>query len=157
MAKQQRKPSSLDILLLENQRARREASMVVSTSLSILPSTRSFPTTSSTDSSSTSTSLTFIPFKYHSNSNLSFSKPPMVSSLRFPHQSSKILAFSSNNTQSVENGSAEQFLGNNSIADFMRFKKGSDRSSGELQTALVSYRKRFPWSIFNPFLRVPCL
>jgi hypothetical protein len=65
-------------------------------------------------------------------------------------QSSKVFAFSSNN----QDGSAEQFLENNSIVDFMKFKRGSDRSSGELQTAAVVYRKRFPWSIFYPFFQV---
>lgn len=55
----------------------------------------------------------------------------------------------------VEDGSAEQFFNNNSIADFMRFKRGSHRGGGdELQTAVVSYRKRFPWSILYPFLQV---
>ncbi|KAJ8528292.1 hypothetical protein K7X08_021984 [Anisodus acutangulus] len=56
------------------------------------------------------------------------------------------------------NDSPEQFLQNNSIADFMRFKKGTssdDRiSTAELQTAVVTYRKKFPWSILQPFLQV---
>lgn len=39
----------------------------------------------------------------------------------------------------------------NSIADFMRFKTGT---AGELQTAVVSYRKKFPWSLLQPFLQV---
>jgi hypothetical protein len=64
------------------------------------------------------------------------------------------LAFSSSNKNNNQDGSAEQFLENNSIADFMRFKKGSDRSSAELQTAVVSYKKRFPWSILYPFFQV---
>lgn len=65
-------------------------------------------------------------------------------------------------------GSAEQFLENNSIADFMRFIKrssiskpnsddiyeGRGYSSSELQTAVVSYRKKFPWSLLQPFLQV---
>ncbi|CAL1359526.1 unnamed protein product [Linum trigynum] len=46
------------------------------------------------------------------------------------------------------------FLQSNSIADFMRFKRGYDRGSGELQTAVVRYRKRFPWSILRPLLQV---
>ncbi|KDP33674.1 hypothetical protein JCGZ_07245 [Jatropha curcas] len=121
--------------------------VVVSSSLSILPSTRSFSSSSSIDTSSTSTSLILIPFK----PNPRFSKP---ASLRFTRQSSKIFALSSDSSQCIEDGSAEPFLQNSSIADFMRFKKGSDRSSGELQTAVVSYRKRFPWSLLNPFLRV---
>lgn len=56
--------------------------------------------------------------------------------------------------QSIEDGSADKFLENNSIADFMRFKRGSHKANGELQTAVVSYRKRFPWSLLWPFLQV---
>ncbi|KAK4283762.1 hypothetical protein QN277_000682 [Acacia crassicarpa] len=42
-----------------------------------------------------------------------------------------------------------------SSLDFLRFKRGIDGgSSGELQTAIVSYRKKFPWSLLNPFLQV---
>ncbi|KAK6151780.1 hypothetical protein DH2020_014415 [Rehmannia glutinosa] len=51
----------------------------------------------------------------------------------------------------IDDGSAEQFLQNNSIADFMRFKKDNH---AQLQTAVVSYRKKFPWSLLQPFLRV---
>ena len=66
----------------------------------------------------------------------------------------------------ADNGSAEHFLENNSIADFMRFIKRSSNSkssddaeggsyrSSELQTAVVSYRKKFPWSLLQPFLQV---
>lgn len=36
----------------------------------------------------------------------------------------------------------------------MRFKRGIDGGSGELQTAIVSYKKRFPWSLLRPFLQV---
>lgn len=57
---------------------------------------------------------------------------------------------------------------NNSIVDFMRFKKGNssnscddddddDRgvsSTAELQTVVVTYRKKFPWSLLQPFLHV---
>ncbi|KAL4572215.1 hypothetical protein LXL04_018985 [Taraxacum kok-saghyz] len=50
-----------------------------------------------------------------------------------------------------DGGSPDRFLENNSIADYMRFKKGE---SGELQTAVVSYRKKFPWSFLQPFLQV---
>lgn len=54
--------------------------------------------------------------------------------------------------------SAAKFAKNNSIADFMRFKRGGsvggDKGNGELQTAVVSYRKKFPWSLLWPFLQV---
>ncbi|KAJ6993775.1 hypothetical protein NC653_016798 [Populus alba x Populus x berolinensis] len=36
----------------------------------------------------------------------------------------------------------------------MKFKRGSDISNGELQTAAVVYRKRFPWSNLYPFFQV---
>lgn len=38
----------------------------------------------------------------------------------------------------------------------MRFRKGEGEIGGprELQTAVVSYRKSFPWSLLNPFLQV---
>ncbi|XP_065850613.1 uncharacterized protein [Euphorbia lathyris] len=125
--------------------------MVLSYSLSILPPTCSFPSSSSTtDSSSTSTSLISIPSK----SNFRFSQSPKSSSLRFSHQFPKTFASSVDTIPPIEDGSAELFLQSNSIADFMRFKKGSDRGSSELQTAVVGYRKKFPWSILKPFLRV---
>ncbi|XP_052199254.1 uncharacterized protein LOC127806179 isoform X2 [Diospyros lotus] len=56
----------------------------------------------------------------------------------------------------VDGTAAEQFQQNNSIADFMRFKRGSSDRGGraELQTAVVSYRKKFPWSLLQPFLQV---
>ncbi|KAL5729251.1 hypothetical protein ACHQM5_002227 [Ranunculus cassubicifolius] len=55
---------------------------------------------------------------------------------------------------SDNNGGAKLFLENNSIADFMRFKKGDRDSNGELQTAVVTYKKKFPWSLLQPFLQV---
>ncbi|XP_057768097.1 uncharacterized protein LOC130988302 isoform X2 [Salvia miltiorrhiza] len=51
----------------------------------------------------------------------------------------------------IDDGSADQFLQNNSIADFMRFKKDDH---AQLQTAVLSYRKKFPWSLLQPFVRV---
>ncbi|XVF34835.1 hypothetical protein REPUB_Repub18cG0092600 [Reevesia pubescens] len=112
--------------------------------LFLVSSTFSFPSSSNPDSSSTSTSRRPISFKI-SKPNPRFSKPLKCPSL-------KLLGCSSN--ESVEDGSAEQFFYNNSIADFMRFKRGSHRGSDELQTAVVGYRKRFPWSILYPFLQV---
>ncbi|XP_072972182.1 uncharacterized protein [Typha angustifolia] len=48
-----------------------------------------------------------------------------------------------------------QFLENNTISDFMRFQKGDGGGgTGELQTAVVSYKKRLPWLLLNPFLQV---
>ncbi|CAK7337396.1 unnamed protein product [Dovyalis caffra] len=126
---------------------------MVSSSLSIILSlpTYSIPSNSTSDSSSTSTSSLRSSLTFQNNS-----KPVKISPfLRFSLQkSSKVFAFSSNNNIINQDGSAEQFFENNSIADFMRFKKGSDRGSGELQTAVVSYKKRFHWSILYPFFQV---
>lgn len=36
----------------------------------------------------------------------------------------------------------------------MRFKKGIDGSTGLLQTAVVKYKKKFPWSLLKPNLQV---
>ncbi|XP_074555548.1 uncharacterized protein LOC141811397 isoform X2 [Curcuma longa] len=41
-----------------------------------------------------------------------------------------------------EDPAADRFLHDNSISDFMRFKRGGS-SAGELQTAVVGYRKRY--------------
>ncbi|GMY36024.1 Thermosome subunit gamma [Fagus crenata] len=119
---------------------------MVSGSLSILSSTSSFSFNSNTDSFSTSTSTRPRPRpkSFHSfKRSLGFPKPLNFTT---PRASLK---------QLIEDGSAEQFLQNNSIADFMRFKKdGVDGGTAELQTAVVSYRKRFPWSLLQPFLQV---
>ncbi|KAI3801920.1 hypothetical protein L1987_30037 [Smallanthus sonchifolius] len=92
-----------------------------------------------------------------SSSSSSFNSPI------FNHFRRKNPKFPSNNllkfrpvisqSSSVEEdvGSPDRFLENNSIADYMRLKKGD---SGELQTAVVSYRRKFPWSVLQPFLQV---
>ena len=77
---------------------------------------------------------------------------------RFPTSSNSFKFFASSLKPSapVEHGSPDQFLQNNSIADFMKFKKGiQGGSNGELQTAVVTYRKKFPWSLLQPFFQVP--
>lgn len=119
---------------------------MVSGSPSILSFTASFSSNSKTysDSSSTSSPLKFGP--------LNFSRRSLSYPNSFKSAPLKVLASSS--VHSLEDGSAEQFLKNNSIADFMRFKRGVDGDSGKLQSAVVSYRKKFPWSILRPFLKV---
>jgi hypothetical protein len=116
---------------------------MISSSLSILSSTSSFPFNSNTDLSSSSSSIRprVRPF-YSFQRSHSFPKPL---SFAIPRASLN---------QPVEDGSVEQFLQNNSIADFMRFKRGVDGGCAELQTAVVRYRKRFPWSLLRPFLQV---
>nr|AAY21212.1 unknown [Brassica napus] len=52
---------------------------------------------------------------------------------------------------------AALLLESNSIADYMRFKRRpdlGDKGTSELQTAIVRYKKRFPWILLNPFLQV---
>lgn len=57
-----------------------------------------------------------------------------------------------------EDGSVERFMRDNSAADFMRYKKvgpdGGGEGDGELQTSIVTYRMKFPWSLLQPFLQV---
>ncbi|XP_076944678.1 uncharacterized protein LOC143615442 [Bidens hawaiensis] len=83
------------------------------------------------------------PFKYSSSSFHRFRR----NNLKIPSNSLR----PQSSIEEDDGGSPERFLENNSIADYMRFKKGD---SGELQTALVSYRKKFPWSLLQPFLQV---
>ncbi|KAK2350239.1 hypothetical protein P8452_14854 [Trifolium repens] len=120
---------------------------MVLTSISTISSSSSFLSDSPSTSNSNSTLFrhrTFPSFL------VGFPKPPFSNAtFKFKPSSS----FSASSTQQ-ENGSPEQFLQNNSIADFMRFKKGIDGSTGLLQTAVVSYKKKFPWSLFKPFLQV---
>ncbi|KAK6941516.1 Major facilitator, sugar transporter-like [Dillenia turbinata] len=123
---------------------------MVSGSLSILSSatTSSFPPNSTTKNTSLSTPRIF---NFNSSKqNPTFLKPTKFLRIRASSPSS------SSTKLAGEDGSAEQFLQNNSIADFMRFKRGIDdrRGSGELQTAVVSYRKCFPWFLLQPFLQV---
>ncbi|CAN4096356.1 unnamed protein product [Withania somnifera] len=113
--------------------------------LSLLSSTSpsSFPSNFTSDSPSPSPS--------------SFRRIPRFSCLNVFSSLSKQQLLIDNN-----NDLPDQFLKNNSIADFMRFKKGSSSSdddddeagTAELQTAVVTYRKKFPWSLLQPFLQV---
>ncbi|PSS15595.1 hypothetical protein CEY00_Acc13087 [Actinidia chinensis var. chinensis] len=123
---------------------------MVCSSLSILSSTpASFPSSFPTDSPSTSSSPTkFRAFKRKSR----FLKP--ISQYYFSSSSNRRIGVRSK--LPADDVSAEQFLQNNSIADFMRFMGGSAGGGGdaELQTAVISYRKKFPWSLLRPFLEV---
>uniref|UniRef100_A0A7N0RB43 Uncharacterized protein n=1 Tax=Kalanchoe fedtschenkoi TaxID=63787 RepID=A0A7N0RB43_KALFE len=108
----------------------------------------------------TSASLPSTVSSFHSNPTSDY--PPRLPSSELSRRSPKFprpprpapaLKVSATFTQqSVDEGSPEVFLQNNSIADFMRFERGG--RSGELQTAVVSYRKRFPWSLLQPFLQI---
>ncbi|CAI0543279.1 unnamed protein product [Linum tenue] len=128
--------------------------MAVSASFSIISPAAS--TTTAADSTSTSS----YPLKLKPNPinklNLIFSRPLNSRSIRSSRASTISASSSAADSPSspYEDGSPEMFLESNSIADFMRFKRGPDRGSGELQTAVVRYRKRFPWSILSPFLQV---
>ncbi|KAL1356668.1 hypothetical protein HN51_008654 [Arachis hypogaea] len=125
---------------------------MVLTSISIISSSPSLP--SNSDSPSTSTPTRTRPFRssFKQQSLIWFPtrKPFSSFSSTFPVSSSA----SASSQVLHEDGSPEQFLNNNSIADFMRFKRGVDGGSGELQTAVVSYRKKFPWNLLRPFLQV---
>ncbi|XP_024023434.1 uncharacterized protein LOC21385772 [Morus notabilis] len=123
--------------------------MVSTSSLSILYSTTtsSFPSTSNSFSDN---NIHSTPKSLESSRRILRYQKPLYSS------SSKVRASSAAQSppSSLEDGSAEQFLRSNSIADFMRFKQGVHGGNGELQTAVVSYRKRFPWALLQPFRQV---
>ncbi|TVU06297.1 hypothetical protein EJB05_49502 [Eragrostis curvula] len=58
-------------------------------------------------------------------------------------------------------GGAERFATSTSITDYLRYRRpgtggagGGGGAGGELQTAVVRFEKRFPWSLLNPFLHV---
>ncbi|XP_019436638.1 PREDICTED: uncharacterized protein LOC109342994 [Lupinus angustifolius] len=128
---------------------------MVLASISIISSSSSFPSisNSTTDYSPPSTST---PFRTRTTKTLftfptRTTKPPFSFSSTHTTLSPKNAIFRASYSENV---SPEQFLNNNSIADFMRFKRGGDGGSGELQTAVVSYKKKLPWSLFNPFLQV---
>lgn len=110
--------------------------MATATALSILSSSKSLSSSSSSSP----------------NHNHFRRKTPKI-------QSNNLIKFrpilnQSSSSIEPDGGSPERFLENNSIADYMRFKKGD---SGELQTAVVSYRKKLPWSLLQPFLQVSWL
>lgn len=70
----------------------------------------------------------------------------------------------------VGDGEVERFATSSSITDYLRYRRpelgcaggagGGGLPGGELQTAVVRFKKRFPWSLLHPFLHVslpaPC-
>lgn len=101
---------------------------------------------STTNRSSSSIRFFNLPKSKHRSSRHSNPRSPQV-----------LVSLSLNQPSDDESSDAALFLESNSIADYMRFKRRSDDSdngSSELQTAIVSYKKRFPWILLNPFLQV---
>ncbi|KAL8153187.1 hypothetical protein V2J09_010947 [Rumex salicifolius] len=127
--------------------------------LSPIPSTAAAATTSDIHSSYAVSRPDLHPrfhslrlFKSYPTSPTAKVRKPLSASLSLPRPSKLFRALS---PTPEEDGSPEQFVENNSIADFMRFRSGADGlGNGDLQTAVVSYRKRFPWSLLRPFLQV---
>ncbi|KAM1797368.1 hypothetical protein ACFX12_031557 [Malus domestica] len=74
--------------------------------------------------------------RYRFREHSAISTTHKILTLRFSRPSKlipfKVFGFSS--LSPIEDGSADQFLQNNSIADFMQFKMGPDGEIGELQT-----------------------
>ncbi|KAG6505077.1 hypothetical protein ZIOFF_037425 [Zingiber officinale] len=69
----------------------------------------------------------------------------ICATLRPPGSFATARAFPKISPSIDEDPAADRFLHDNSISDFMRFKRGGS-SAGELQTAVVGYRKRI-WSL----------
>nr|ACN33825.1 unknown [Zea mays] len=67
-------------------------------------------------------------------------------------------------TSGVGDGEVERFATSSSITDYLRYRRpelgcaggagGGGLPGGELQTAVVRFKKRFPWSLLHPFLHV---
>jgi hypothetical protein len=62
-----------------------------------------------------------------------------------------------------EEGGAERFAARSSITDYLRYRRPEFAggrggvTGGELQTAVVRFEKRFPWSLLHPFMHVSLL
>lgn len=70
-----------------------------------------------------------------------------------------------------DDGGAERFATSSSITDYLRYRRpelggagggaggggGGGVPGGELQTAVVRFKKRFPWTLIHPFLNVSLL
>lgn len=124
---------------------------MASSSFAILP-LLNYNSTTNRSSSSYSSPIRFwnLPRSKHRSAKHSNPRSPQV-----------LVSFSLNQPADEESSDAALFLESNSIADYMRFKRRSDADDGnnnngssELQTAIVSYKKRFPWILLNPFLQV---
>lgn len=122
---------------------------MASSSFAVLPLLNYNSSTTNRSSSSYSSSIRFfnLPKSKHRSSRHSKPRSPQV-----------LVSLSLNQlADDDESSDAALFLESNSIADYMRFKRRSDdgdNGSSELQTAIVSYKKRFPWILLNPFLQV---
>ncbi|KAI9128974.1 hypothetical protein K1719_000457 [Acacia pycnantha] len=123
------------------------------TSFSVISSSSSFPSISYLDSPSTSSPIRNRTV-HSSRRCLKFTRPPFQFSSLHASRPFSLIVRASSSKQVIEDGSVDKFLQNASMADFLRFKQGIDGGSGELQTAIVSYRKKFPWSLLYPFLQV---
>ncbi|XP_058184903.1 uncharacterized protein LOC131302345 [Rhododendron vialii] len=101
------------------------------------------------------------PSSYANNSTLTSSSPTTFNSFkRNPRFFKPIRRIGVRAKPSVEDDGSvvEPFMQNNSPAEFMRYRSvglgGGQGQGGELQTSVVTYRKKFPWSLLRPFLQV---
>lgn len=123
---------------------------MAASSVAVLPL---FGHSSTTDKSSSSSSSRLLRF-----CNLPISKRRSTKHSN-PRFREVLASFSLNQPADDDSSDADLFLRSNSIADFMRFKRqpAGNNGTSELQTAIVSYKKRFPWILLNPFLQVTSL
>ncbi|KAL9255124.1 hypothetical protein AKJ16_DCAP15349 [Drosera capensis] len=105
--------------------------------------------------STTTTTSTAAPLRHRHHHSLHL--PLRSCPLSFPRFRKPISPRASNSFRAPisENETAANFLESKSATDYLRFRGGeSGEGEGELQTAVVGFRKRFPWSILRPFLKV---
>lgn len=101
------------------------------------------------------------PSSYANNSTLTSSSPTSFNSFkRNPRFFKPIRRIGVRAKPSAEDDGSvvEPFMRSNSPAEFMRYRAvgpgGGEGEGGELQTSVVTYRKKFPWSLLRPFLQV---
>ncbi|XP_045789161.1 uncharacterized protein LOC123884177 isoform X2 [Trifolium pratense] len=101
---------------------------------------------------SSSVFLSDSPSTSNSNSTLFRNRPFPSFLVGFPEQPFSNATFKLKSSPSFSAISTQQEKG--SLEQFIQYKEGIDGATDLLQTSIVSYKKKFPWSIFKPFLQV---
>ncbi|XP_045789159.1 uncharacterized protein LOC123884177 isoform X1 [Trifolium pratense] len=101
---------------------------------------------------SSSVFLSDSPSTSNSNSTLFRNRPFPSFLVGFPEQPFSNATFKLKSSSSFSAISTQQEKG--SLEQFIQYKEGIDGDTDLLQTSIVSYKKKFPWSIFKPFLQV---
>ncbi|GAU50568.1 hypothetical protein TSUD_141190 [Trifolium subterraneum] len=108
-------------------------------------------TSISTISLSSSSSF-FSDYPSNSNSTLFRNRPFPSFLVGFPKQPFSNGTFKLKSSSSFSASSTKQEK--RSLEEFIQFKEEIDGDTDLLQTSIVSYKKKFPWSLFKPSFKV---